>query len=40
MKAEQYCKQGNIVVNEITSEIGVSKMTLHKYLKIWKSLDW
>ena len=30
MEAEQYCKQGNMAINEITSETGISKMTLYK----------
>ena len=36
MEAEQYCKKGNMTVNEIASEIGVSKMTLYKYLRYRK----
>ena len=36
MEAEQYCKKGNMTVNEITSEIGVSKITLYKYLRYRK----
>ena len=36
MEAEQYCKKGNVTVNEIASEIGVSKMTLYKYLRYRK----
>ena len=36
MEAEQYCKKGNMTVNEIASEIGVSNMTLYKYLRYRK----
>jgi DNA invertase Pin-like site-specific DNA recombinase len=31
--AESYYKQGDMSVNKIASEIGVSKMTLYKYLR-------
>ena len=30
---ESYYKQGEMAVNKIALEIGVSKMTLHKYLR-------
>ncbi|MFY7909402.1 MAG: helix-turn-helix domain-containing protein [Emticicia sp.] len=31
--AESYYKEGKMGVNQIATEIGVSKMTLYKYLK-------
>ena len=34
--AESYYKQGDMAVNKITSEIGVSKITLYKYLRYRK----
>ena len=34
--AESYYKQGDMAVNKIASEIGVSKMTLYKYLRCRK----
>jgi predicted transcriptional regulator YheO len=34
--AESYYKQGDMAVNKIASEIGVSKMTLYKYLRYRK----
>lgn len=34
--AESYYKQGDMAVNEIAIEIGVSKMTLYKYLRYRK----
>ena len=34
--AESYHKQGDMAVNKIASEIGVSKMTLYKYLRYRK----
>ncbi len=34
--AEYYYKQRDMAVNKIASEIGVSKMTLYKYLRYRK----
>ena len=34
--AESYYKQGDMPVNQIATEIGVSKMTLYKYLRYRK----
>ena len=34
--AESYYKQGDMAVNKIALEIGVSKMTLYKYLRYLK----
>ena len=36
MEAEQYYKQGDIIFNKIVSQIGVSKMTLYKYVRYGK----
>ena len=36
MEAEQYCKKGNMAVNKIASETGISKMTLYTYPKYRK----
>jgi DNA invertase Pin-like site-specific DNA recombinase len=35
--AESYYKQGDMSVNKISSEIGVSKMTLYNYLRYLKA---
>ena len=34
--AESYYKQGDMAVNKIALEIGVSKMTLYKYVRYLK----